>query len=88
MIASLWRAHRGQTFFYYLDVSLEETLRRHATGPQATEFSADDMRGWYQPADLLGFGEEHTIQESSSFEESIVYIATTARLPLAPAMSA
>jgi guanylate kinase len=28
-----------------LDVSIAETLRRHATRPQAAEFGADDMRG-------------------------------------------
>lgn len=33
MIAAVRRAHRGRTFVYYLDVSLAETLRRHATRP-------------------------------------------------------
>nr|WP_261559133.1 AAA family ATPase [Frankia tisae] len=35
MISGLLRAHRGRSFVFYLDVSLEETLRRHATRPQS-----------------------------------------------------
>ncbi len=54
MIGELLRAHRGRSFVFYLDVSLEETLRRHATRPQATEFSGEDMHGWYLPHDVLG----------------------------------
>ncbi|HEY9476405.1 MAG TPA: kinase [Mycobacteriales bacterium] len=82
MLASLHRSHRGQTFFYYLDVSLEETVRRHATRPQATEFSPDDMRGWYERRDLLGFDGEHVIPETSSLEETVTYIAETSGFTL------
>ena len=46
-LARLNRDHLGSSHFYYLDVSLDETLRRHATRPQATEFGPDDLRGWY-----------------------------------------
>jgi hypothetical protein len=38
MLAGLKRDHRGRSCFYYLDVSIDETLRRHATRPQASEF--------------------------------------------------
>jgi hypothetical protein len=40
-IASLSEAHRGQTSFFYLDASLDETLRRHQMRPRATQFSAE-----------------------------------------------
>jgi hypothetical protein len=39
MLARLGRDHLGVTRFYYLDVSLEETFRRHTTRPQAAEFT-------------------------------------------------
>jgi predicted kinase len=42
MLSGLVRAHRGSSFVFYLDVSFEETLRRHATRPQASEFSGED----------------------------------------------
>jgi predicted kinase len=38
MLAGLDRDHLGSSHFYYFDVSLNETLHRHATRPQATEF--------------------------------------------------
>ncbi|GAA4729949.1 kinase [Phytohabitans rumicis] len=82
MIRSLGRSHRGQTTYYYLDVSLEETLRRHQMRPQATEFTMDDMRGWYAPHDVLNVDGEHIIDESSSMERTIEYIAAAAGVPL------
>jgi chloramphenicol 3-O-phosphotransferase len=81
MIAALRRAHRGGTYVFYLDVSWEETLRRHATRPQAG-FTAEDMRGWYHPRDLLGFDDEHVVPETSALEATIAYIAAVAGLPL------
>ncbi|HVK24780.1 MAG TPA: kinase [Actinokineospora sp.] len=74
MLAELTHDHRGSTAFYYLDVSFAESLRRHATRPQAAEFGAEDMRGWYRHRDLLGMPEEHLIQEASSLQD------TTARI--------
>ena len=72
--------HRGPAFFFYLDASLEETLRRHTTRPQATEFTAEQMRGWYNAKDLLGFDGEQIIPEASTVEETVAYIAATAGL--------
>ncbi|MGI5149315.1 kinase [Plantactinospora sp. CA-294935] len=80
MISALRRDHRGDTYLFYLDVSLEETLRRHTLRPQAAEFTAEDMRGWYRPRDLLGLPDEMVIPESSSLEETVVFIQHTAGL--------
>jgi predicted kinase len=42
----------------YYDVSFEETLRRHATKPQADEDGEAEMRAWYRPDDYVpGLGE-------------------------------
>lgn len=78
MIEALRRAHRGETFVFYLDVSWGESLRRHATRPQAAEFGAEEMRLWYLPRDLLGIEGERVIPETSTFEESVALIAATA----------
>jgi hypothetical protein len=40
------------------------------------------MRGWYNQRDLLGFGEEHVVPETSSMEATIAYIAAVADLPM------
>jgi len=39
---------------YYFAVSLEETLRRHATKPNAGDFGEKEMRRWYKEHDALG----------------------------------
>jgi hypothetical protein len=82
-VAALVRANRGRSHVFYLDVSLAETLRRHATRPQASQYTADDMRGWYRPRDLLGLDGERLIPERTSTEDAIALIAATAALPLA-----
>jgi len=82
MLTALLSAHRGRTAVFYLDVSLAETLHRHATRPQAEQFTAADMRGWYTPRDLLGLDDEQVIPESSTLDETVARIATTAGLPL------
>src|SRR5215469_175978 len=66
MLAGLARDHLGVSRFYYLDVSMEETLRRHATRPQAAEFGADDMRDWYRSRDPLGGIRERIIPQTST----------------------
>ncbi|WP_121158308.1 hypothetical protein [Micromonospora pisi] len=80
MITSLLRDHQGESYVYYLDVSLPETLRRHTLRPQAAEFTGEDMQGWYLPGDFLGCDGEHIIGEESSFDETLTLIETTAGL--------
>jgi deoxyadenosine/deoxycytidine kinase len=82
LLAALRQAHRGDTFLFYLDVSWEETVRRHATRPQAAEYSPHHMREWYRPLDLLGLPDEHLVPESSSIEATITAIAVAAALPM------
>jgi GNAT superfamily N-acetyltransferase len=70
MLAGLRAAHPGPSHFYYLDVSLEETIRRHATRPQAAEFTPEDMREWYLRLDLLPSVSERVIGEQSSLAQT------------------
>lgn len=52
------RAAGGTAACYYLDVPLEETLRRHATKPIAADVTQDQLRRWYLPHDMVvGLGE-------------------------------
>jgi predicted kinase len=85
MLIGLARDHLGISRFYYLDVSIAETLRRHATRPQAAEFGADDMRGWYRPRDLLGGIRECIIPEPSTLEETASLILAQTRILHHPA---
>ena len=81
VLAGLKRDHLGTTRLYYLDVTLDETLRRHATRPQASEFTADDMRGWYRPRDLLTTIQERVIPETSTVHQTVEAILADAKLP-------
>lgn len=71
MLRRLHRDHRGRTGFFYLDVAFEETARRHATRPQAAEFTTEQMREWYQRRDLLDAIDEEVIPERSTLEQSV-----------------
>jgi predicted kinase len=74
MITDLVRSHRGRSHVFYLDVSLDDSLRRHAIRPQASDFTGEEMRSWYLPGDVLGLAGEHIIPESSTLERTVAYI--------------
>ncbi len=58
-------------YFYYFDVSFEETLRRHSTKVNAHEFGEKEMRDWYEPNEQTGFSSEQTIPETFSLEDAV-----------------
>ncbi|MEU0156543.1 kinase [Micromonospora fulviviridis] len=80
MLTALRDAHRGRSLFCYLDVSLAETLRRHLTRPQAGQFTAEHMSGWYADH-VLGWPDELVLPEATTFEEAVSVIAAAAGLP-------
>lgn len=80
MLAGLRRDHLGPSCFYYLDVTMGETLRRHALRPQASEFGPGDMRRWYRPRDLLRSVEERVIPETSSLQQTVDLILADTQL--------
>ena len=71
MLRQLAADHRGRTSFFYFDVPFAETVRRHATRPQASEFTPEDMRGWYAASGRLDVSGEQVITATSSAEASV-----------------
>ncbi|WP_328453103.1 AAA family ATPase [Amycolatopsis sp. NBC_00438] len=71
MLCRLAADHRGRTTFFYLDVPFDETVRRHATRPQAGEFTAEDMHSWYPASGRLDVPGEQIIATTSSAEDSV-----------------
>jgi predicted kinase len=71
MLAELAADHRGRTGVYYLNVSFDESLRRHTTRPQASEFGPEHMREWYRERDLLGLPGEQLIPPTSSLQDTV-----------------
>ncbi|MCF6475651.1 kinase [Nonomuraea sp. MG754425] len=84
MLRRLVADHAGVTCCFYLDVSFDETVRRHATRPQSADFTPDLMREWYVPRDLLPDGRETVIGEDSSLERTVERILADSRLTAAP----
>jgi adenylate kinase family enzyme len=80
MLAQLAHDHRGRSHFYYLDVSMDETIRRHATRPQAADFSPGDMRRWYRARDLLRSVPEQVIPQASTLQDTISVILAESQL--------
>ncbi|MFJ4594854.1 MULTISPECIES: kinase [unclassified Kitasatospora] len=80
MLARLAADHRGRSHLYYLDADFDETVRRHATRPQAAEFSPEDMADWYQPHDLLPGGLERVVPQHSTLDETVERILADTRL--------
>jgi adenylate kinase family enzyme len=71
MLARLIADHAGTTVCAYLDVPFDETVRRHATRPQATEFTVEQMAGWFQPDDRLCVGGEIVVPQESTTEQTV-----------------
>jgi predicted kinase len=76
MLTALHAAHRGTTSVFYLNASLEETLRRHTGRPQYSQFTTDDMRSWYVDHDLLGLPDEHVIDERTPLADTIEIVSS------------
>ncbi len=67
-VASDWD---GPVRAYYFDLPFEETLRRHATKPNAHEFGEVEMREWWHDHDTLGWANETIIDHQMS-QDAIV----------------
>lgn len=64
----------SESRIYYIDVSLEETLKRHETKPDSKDFGEKQMRAWYNDKNYLDVPEEQTIPESNSFAKTVELI--------------
>lgn len=81
MLAGLRADHPGPSHFFYLDVPLQETVRRHGTKPVYAEFGEPQLREWYREHDLLSGGIEHVIDEDSTLHDSVATIIDITGLP-------
>ena len=66
MLRRLLDDFQGEKLIYYFDVSFEETVRRHATKPNAHEFGESEMRQWWKDQDVLSVPGEQRIGEQLS----------------------
>lgn len=59
---------------YYFDIPFNETLRRHATKPNANDYGEAEMRGWWLADDFLGTQDEKIINQSQSKDDIVQLI--------------
>lgn len=88
MLRQLLADHTGPSHVFYLDVDFDETVRRHLGRAEPIPVTAEQMREWHIPLDVLGVDGEHVVPQSSTFEQTVATILTTSRLtdaaPLTP----
>lgn len=63
MFQDLVQYFAGDSFVYYLDISFDETVKRHTTRDKSALFIAEEMKEWYFMAEPLGIANEHAIPE-------------------------
>jgi predicted kinase len=88
VLRQLIAEHPGPSSTFWMDITFEETLRRHQSRPVPIPVSAEIMRGWFTPSDLLGVAGEQVIPQSHDIDTAVDTIMRTSGLsgaaPLTP----
>lgn len=71
MLRALVADHRGISAVAYLDVPFDETLRRHASRPQAADFTPELMAQWWVDDDHLRLAGEIVIGPRTTARETV-----------------
>ncbi len=66
--------YHSEIYAYYYDIPFEETLRRHETKPNHSDFGESDMRSWWKGKDYLDMIHETTITMDSSSDQTVEMI--------------
>ncbi len=78
----LLAAHPQENYFFYFNVSFNETLRRHSGRAKSQQFGEEKMRELYARTGPSGYRNEQTIPETMSAAMACQLIIDTAALPL------
>lgn len=76
----IFATHPKENYFFYLEASFDETVKRHKTRPEKSEFTPKAMEKWWNYASPTGLPFETIIPETSSLEETIKTIGEVAKL--------
>jgi len=74
MLNGLIKEFNGSAYVFYMDVSFEETLKRHDTKPNRHEYGSEKMKEWWLEKDHLNLPSEYIIPENFSLNEAVNYI--------------
>ncbi|WP_446664483.1 kinase [Flexivirga sp. B27] len=81
MIRRLLTDHRGNNHVYYLSIGLEDSIVRHASSPDAADWTGDDMRSWWSGHDPLGIPGEQVLDANLPHAELLSRITRDLELP-------
>jgi predicted kinase len=87
LLRELIAEHPGPVHVFWLQVSFEETVRRHAGRLDMAHVTAQMMRGWYTEGDLLGVPGEQVIGERSGFEQTVTTVLRASGLDTVEALT-
>lgn len=74
------KAINSNSYFFYLDIPLEETFKRHKSKSNSKDFGETEMRNWYKEKDILGFADEIIIKKELNCDEIVNKIIATVNL--------
>lgn len=78
----IFKVHPTENYLFYLDVDFDETIRRHQTRPESSEFNADSMKKWWDYSTPAGHKFETIISGSLPKEEIIKKISKVSGIEL------
>lgn len=83
LLDEIFAQHSGENYIFYFDISVEETIKRHATrqlDPELPSFGEKEMRQWYDNAHRSHHALEKIIPESFSAEQTVDFIRKASKL--------
>ena len=81
MLTNLVRDHAGISACFYYDLSFDETVDRHATKPQSSEYGPEAMRSWYRQHDLIPALTETTLGRDITLDDAATKMMAAVDLP-------
>lgn len=84
MVAEIIQQHPTNNYFFYFDISFEETLHRHEFKPNKSDFGEKEMKEWFKEKDFLKFVKEEVISEEFNLDEIVDYIIKSSDLAKVP----
>lgn len=83
LFEELFDYNQGPSHLYFLEMSLEESIKRKQGRPEDENISKDDIKMWYSGAQKTGYSGEKTIDvETTSLQEVVNRITKECNLTL------
>lgn len=73
-LEKLFSGHDGENYIFYFDISLDETVKRHAGREKSKLFGERELAGWYSKPTAMGYDFEYAIPEHSTIEQTLELI--------------